>query len=175
MLQVLNKIDRAITRFEESAGWIAFAIISVFLFVAVVFRYAFNAPFTWTEELITIIFSWVCFLGASACCASHGLLRVDAFIRLLPVRLQTVAAVLSLAAMIAILGVFIWFGFAYALAVIDDQFPMLGLSFAWAFMSLPVASCFALVHVVTVTLNEGVLRTFMSVTEMDETLAPGVY
>lgn len=175
MLQALIKVDRAITLFEEFVAWTLFALVFVLMFVAVIFRYALNSPFTWTEEMILIAFSWIVFLGASACIPGHALLRVDAFVRIAPKSIQKVAGVAAIACMLFILGIFVWYGFLYTSAVWSDEFPMLGLSFGWGFLSLPIASSFAIVHILRIVVTEGVLSTFMSITEMDETLAPGAY
>ncbi|MDQ2083427.1 TRAP transporter small permease [Xanthobacteraceae bacterium Astr-EGSB] len=175
MLEVLIKINRAITKFEEWIAWTSFAFVFALMFVAVIFRYVFNSPFTWTEELILIAFSWIVFLGASACLPAHALLRVDAFVRIAPKPIQDLAGIAAVACMLFILGVFVWYGFAYTFAVWPDEFPMLGLSFGWGFLSLPVASCFAIIHIACLVLTGGVHATFMSVTEMDETQAPGAY
>jgi TRAP-type C4-dicarboxylate transport system permease small subunit len=43
----------------------------------VISRYFFNAPFVWTEELVTVLFVYISFLGAAVASARHNHVVVD--------------------------------------------------------------------------------------------------
>jgi len=168
MRKLLIAADDAIGALEEIVSEALFLFVFLTIIVSVFFRYVLHSPFTWTEELVTIAFSWVVFLGASACIRVHALLRVDAFLHLLPASLKTVTGALAVTVLAILLVILAVFGFKYALAVQGDLFPMLHLSMAWAALALPVASCLAVFHILRLVLTEGFRRTLMSVTEMGE-------
>lgn len=168
MIRSLARIDDTVAAIEDFLIWTSFAVVGVVLFVAVIFRYVFASPFTWTEELITIIFTWMVFLGASSCFRAHLHLRVEALVRLLPRVLQIVLALAAIVVMAVMLWVFFWYGLDYAFTVMDDRTPMLDISFSYAFFALPVSSVFAMIHILRVAASEGTERTFMSVTEIGD-------
>ena len=54
-------------RLDRIACWICVALFVAILLVMVMqvgFRYALNAPLTWTEELARFLYIWACWLGA---------------------------------------------------------------------------------------------------------------
>ncbi|MBB4267320.1 TRAP transporter small permease [Roseospira visakhapatnamensis] len=168
MRRMVIVIDDAVVSIEQALSSVLFLFVFLTLVSSVFFRYVLQSPFTWTEELVTITFSWVIFLGASACLRDHALLRVDAFIHLLPQPLQAVAGAVAVGILLVLLAMLIYYGFTYAIAVRGDLFPMLRLSMAWAALALPVASCLAVLHVLRLVITEGFRRTLMSVTEMGD-------
>jgi len=166
----LVRLDDGLARIENFLIWTSFAFIASVVFIAVIFRYVLGMPFTWTEELITIIFTWMVFLGASSSFRYHQHLRVEVFVRLLSQRGQALVAILAMAAMYVMLGVFCYYGMLYSLQVMADRTPMLELSFSCAFLALPVTSVCAGIHILRVALDEGPDRTFMSITELPDAL-----
>ncbi|MFO1310941.1 MAG: TRAP transporter small permease [Burkholderiales bacterium] len=59
MRTLLRILERAI----DAAAIAAFCGIFLCVLVQVVFRYAFNSPLTWSEELARYLFIWCAFLG----------------------------------------------------------------------------------------------------------------
>ena len=56
---MLRILERAI----DAAAIVAFCGIFLCVLVQVVFRYVFNSPLTWSEELARYLFIWCAFLG----------------------------------------------------------------------------------------------------------------
>lgn len=168
MIHVLRRIDDALAWLEDVLLAAAMAALSLILFVNVVFRYLFRSPFTWTEEVVVAIFSWVIFVGASACFRSHLHLRIDVLIRYLPQALAQIAALITVAVMFALLGLMVWFGYDYAAFVSGNRTPMLNISAAWLFAAMPVGMAAALVHILRQLFDEGPIELFKSVIELGE-------
>ena len=63
-----NIIMRVSDFVEKLSIWFSVAIVSVLainLIAAVIFRYFFNHPIYWADELSLVLFGWITFLGAS--------------------------------------------------------------------------------------------------------------
>lgn len=60
----LARLAAALDRYTRAACIALFAGILAIMVCQVVFRYVFNAPLTWTEELARYCFIWACYLGA---------------------------------------------------------------------------------------------------------------
>lgn len=168
MLRALTRLDDAIRWVEYHALWILLAIVASVLLVAVFFRYVVVSPFVWSEELVTILFTWMVFVGASACFATHQHIRVDTLPRIAPPTLRLALGIASVAVCFVVLAICVRYGLAYAQRVSGDRTPITGLSFAVVALALPVTSVFAIVHVARGVLTEGPEQALMSTMEMVE-------
>ncbi len=71
---------------EELVAGTAGVIMITVTTANVLGRYLFNAPIVWAEELSTICFVWLTFIGAAVCYKSHSHLGMDFLINKLPFR-----------------------------------------------------------------------------------------
>ncbi len=69
-----------LNEFEIYIGAVLFAAMTVMLTLQVVTRYVFNYSFSWTEELCTVFFIWLCYLGACGAVLKGKHLRIDGFL-----------------------------------------------------------------------------------------------
>ena len=63
---------------------IILAILIVLTFLGVVWRYIFNAPFTWLEEVQTSCMVWIVFAGAGAAFRSGNHVAIEMIVDLMP-------------------------------------------------------------------------------------------
>ena len=61
-----NKASAILMNIDIVVASIILAILIVLTFLGVVWRYIFNAPFTWLEEVQTSCMVWIVFAGAGA-------------------------------------------------------------------------------------------------------------
>lgn len=100
MIKWLTAIERAII-----AGLVA--VITCLTFIQVVFRYGFNQPLQWSEEVARYCFVWVTFLGAAALLRMRdGHPAIDSFYQLVNQKfrylLDVISSVFVIAACVAI-------------------------------------------------------------------------
>jgi TRAP-type C4-dicarboxylate transport system permease small subunit len=75
-----NLIDRLV-------GWALAACLGTMtciVFVSVVFRYVLNSPLAWTEELASLLFAWLTFVGAYVGFRSRSHIAIDTLVIFLP-------------------------------------------------------------------------------------------
>ena len=58
----------------------------------IIMRYFFNAPIKWSEEIVTSLFVWTCFIGSAYAYRKHEHLGVDILIKYLPVKMRRVVS-----------------------------------------------------------------------------------
>jgi len=62
---------------QRAIGALCLLGIVLIITAGIISRYFFNSPFTWTEELATILFIWLSFMGAGAVAGKRAHVAVD--------------------------------------------------------------------------------------------------
>lgn len=78
-----KKLQEFLNEFEVYLGAICFIAITILLTWQAVSRYVLGHSFTWTEEISTILFVWLAYLGTSAAILKGKHLRIDFFLNML--------------------------------------------------------------------------------------------
>lgn len=72
-----KKILVVLNEFENYAGAALLLVMLILLTLQVITRYVFKFAFTWAEELSTVMFVWLVYLGCSAAVLKGQHLRID--------------------------------------------------------------------------------------------------
>jgi TRAP-type C4-dicarboxylate transport system permease small subunit len=96
----VNALRRIAERAIDAAAVAVFVAIFLCVFAQVVFRYVFNSPLTWSEELARYLFIWCAFLGWVIASRRGSHLAMTFAVERLPRRAQAgVAAAIQFATM----------------------------------------------------------------------------
>ena len=90
----MRALLRLVERVIDAAAIAAFCGIFLCVLAQVVFRYAFNSPLTWSEELARFLFIWCAFLGWIVASRRHSHLAMTFVVERLPRISQLTLAVL---------------------------------------------------------------------------------
>jgi TRAP-type transport system small permease protein len=128
-----------LTRTESTIASVLLTAVVLLVFLAALVRW-FGRPLTWSVDLATLIFVWVCFLGADLAVQKHRHIGVE----LLPNALSPAArAILRIAIDVACM-IFAATLAIYAgrLAIMNPsrRFPGMNISYSWATGSAAVGS-----------------------------------
>ena len=135
---VLARIEFGIGRVTEwAAGWLVVVEMAI-LFAGVISRYVFNRPFTWTDELASILFLWLAMLGAVLAFRRTEHMRMSALVNGAAPRTRAILEALALAAGIAFLALVLLPAIEYAHDEIMIETPSLGLKNIWRAAALPI-------------------------------------
>lgn len=121
--------------------------MTALVFVSVVLRYILNSPVTWSEELASLLFAWLTFVGAYVGFRTHSHIRIDTMTMLLPAGLRSGIRRIVDAGVLMILGIFIWQGFSLATTTWSLEFPAMEISRGYLYLSLPLGACLMLVAI----------------------------
>ena len=158
-------LDDRVREIEYHALWLLLAAIFVILTATVFFRYVLGSPITWTEEFLTMLFTWMVFIGASSALSTHQHIRIDIVLRLLPPRYELAASIMAVLTCLAVFWVTIHYGLKYARTTWGDLTPMMGVTFGFYTLALPVTSICAALHVIRACVGDGVRTALMSTIE----------
>jgi TRAP-type C4-dicarboxylate transport system permease small subunit len=126
----------------------ALAVSGVVMFAQVIARYAFDAPFYWAEELATLLFSWVIFLGAAAVQRDDSHLSVDSVRAYAGPRVGWLLDLLRRLVIIACCAVLVWQGIALSERTWPIMYPAMDVTRSLLYMSVPIGALFSLVFAV---------------------------
>jgi TRAP-type transport system small permease protein len=158
----LVRVDDATARVEDAFLVAAHAVIAVLIVAAVVFRYVFRDPLTWSQEFIVGLFTWLIFIGAAAAIRGHLHIRIDALGGVFARPGWQFMNVISVAMGTAIVIGLLWAGLVNAVDIAGVQTPMLNVAQVWFDGALPVALVLLLLHIARIFVERGSAAVFAS-------------
>lgn len=140
------------SRLDNVCGWIVAVIYALLLAIGslqVAARYLLGLSFAWTEELAVYLFIWLVFLGAGLGVARKVHPHVTVFVKLVSGRTRRVIQFVTKSAVVAVVGVLIFYGLNMVLLTRDNFTPGLGLPVGYVmYLALPVGAVLMLVNLI---------------------------
>jgi tripartite ATP-independent transporter DctM subunit len=135
---LLSHIEAVIATLTEWAAGLLVLLDTLILFAGVVSRYVFHRPFTWSDELASILFIWLAMLGSVVAYQRSEHMRMSAFVNTAGPRGQAILQALALVAGLAFLVGVIHPAVEYAADEIMVITPALEIENVWRAAALPV-------------------------------------
>jgi TRAP-type C4-dicarboxylate transport system permease small subunit len=130
-------------------------ILTLIMFLQVLFRYVFNNSLTWSEELAKFIFIWITFLGAAICLRDGIHLKVDFLTDRLRGKQKSYLKFFDTLIVTLFNGVISVIGFLWVINVSGTLSPAIGLPLNIVFYAaLPVSAVFSFFYGLISLINE---------------------
>ncbi len=110
---------KILDRLEEWIISLMLLAMTALAFMQVVRRYVFNAGFSWTLELITVLFACMIFVGISYGVRVGSHIGVDALVRLLPARQRRWVSLLAVVLCLVYVGFVLYGSTIYVSKMMD--------------------------------------------------------
>jgi TRAP-type C4-dicarboxylate transport system permease small subunit len=154
MLRVITKFDDLLAKGEAVALIGLASIMTVVVFLQVVFRYVLTQPLYWSEEIARYLFVWLSILGATLGLQKGGHFGLDVFYRMLPDRgRQVMRQVIHLFMGVVILVILVQ-GITLVQKTSLQESPAMGISMGWAYAALPVGAALMAIHLLVIFLKD---------------------
>jgi C4-dicarboxylate transporter DctQ subunit len=157
----MNSLVRALTRFDhilakgEAAVLIALVVVmTVVVFLQVVYRYVLTQPLHWSEELARYLFVWLSILGASLGLQKRGHFGLDVFSRMLPKQTKRYMEFLIYLLTGVVILVILIQGITLVQKTVLQESPAMGISMSWAYACLPVGAALMAIHLLVIFLRD---------------------
>lgn len=99
-----NKALNILANFDIAVASVILAILIVLTFLGVIWRYIFNAPFTWLEEVQTSCMVWIVFAAAGAAFRSGNHVAIEMVVDLMPEKMQKIMEVIISVIVVVVIG-----------------------------------------------------------------------
>ncbi|TSB47236.1 TRAP transporter small permease [Alkalicoccobacillus porphyridii] len=148
MKNLMNHLD-------DFLSTVALSGIILLISINVFFRFVLNSPITWTEEISLALFIWLVFVGLSTATKTNSHVGIDYFVRKLPEQWLFRFQVFRLVFIFFVTAVvFVYWGAAFAIHGVAKVTPVLGVSYSFITMAVPIGSALVLYHLIRVFLRK---------------------
>lgn len=146
LVHTMGQVNHVILMIEKTILVVLMVGMLIFGFLQVFSRFVLKAPIGWSEELLTYSFTWTSFIGASAAIYTNSHFSVDLVTRKFsPNVLKAVR--LGVWILVCVFSVFLLvMGTRLAIANQIQRMNILPISMFWAYLAMPIAGLFILIH-----------------------------
>ena len=146
---LLTKIDGLIRKFEEKCLVFLVTCMLVLGLMQVISRFIIQKPIGWSEPLLTYMFVWSCFLGASLAVAHRSHFEVELFTDHLKPSIQKSLEIFVHLLIILFSILMVWKGLILLEANQTQEMAAMPFSMIWPYLALPVSGLFVIIHSLT--------------------------
>jgi len=152
--RTLIKMDDTLAKGEAAVLIGLVVIMTVVVFLQVVYRYVLAQPLHWSEELARYLFVWISILGAALGVQKRGHFGMDFFYRMLPDKGRRLLLFMIYLLMGVVILVLLIQGIALVQKTTAQQSPAMEISMGWAYACLPVGGALMVIHLLVVFLKD---------------------
>ncbi len=136
-------------KYMEWTVAMAVAVMSVVVFLQVVFRYVFNSPIPWSEETARILFVWITMLGTFLAVKSKNHISIETFVNYFfsAETRAVVSRVVSFLLVYYFLYLFV-FGISMVERTYENLTPAMLLPFSYIYVAIPIAAGLIVIYLV---------------------------
>ena len=143
---ILERFSNVLNQWTKYLAGVLIAVMTILVFLQVLFRYLLKAPLDWSEELSTFTFVWMALLGASIGLKNNEHPRLDLFFNFLaPTRKKIVTLLCNLAILFMLIVLFIY-GLKLTASMKSQLTAALRYSVSFVYVVLPISSAIMFIH-----------------------------
>ena len=153
MRKALSAAERAV---EALVRWIVIflmLVMTVTVSLQIVFRYCFNIPLGWSEEMARFSFVWVSFFGASALMRVREHVNVTVFVDNFPPRLRAVCVLVANLCALVFAYYFVVGGIALTTNEWAQLAPAMQIPMGWVYVVIPISAVLMAIWIVLQTIE----------------------
>lgn len=157
MARPAHRFAELLTTVQEYLSMTCVVLMSLLVIAQVVFRYVFNDPLDWSEELARFTFIFLAYIGIGAAYGRRRHMFIDAFIVVMPSGLQRVVryAVAGIATVFLVAVIGITSHTIADLYRMEVTTPALEIPMAYIYLVIPLGLAALIAQVWLDLLNEG--------------------
>jgi TRAP-type C4-dicarboxylate transport system permease small subunit len=116
---------------------VAAVIMTIMIFLQIIFRYVFKAPLSFSEELARYMFVWSVAMGSALALRKRKHIGVEVFVQWLPARFRDRVEIVCGLLNLLFFGLLVWYGFVMVGETMDQQSPALLLPMGYVYLAIP--------------------------------------
>jgi TRAP-type C4-dicarboxylate transport system permease small subunit len=150
----VTKFDNLLAKGEAAVLIAMVAVMTVVVFLQVVYRYVLTQPLYWSEELARYLFVWLSILGATLGLQKRGHFGLDVFFRMFPRKMKQSMGFFIYLLMGIVIFVILVQGITLVQKTASQESPAMGIPMSWAYACLPVGGALMAIHLIVIFLKD---------------------
>lgn len=138
-MKIFLAITEILVGLAKWGGILAAAVMTIMIFLQVIFRYVLGEALPFSEELARYLFVWSVALGTALALRKHAHIGVEVFVERLPVRFRELAVITATLLNLLFFGLLIWYGFVMVGATMDQESAALLLPMGYVYLAIPIS------------------------------------
>jgi TRAP-type C4-dicarboxylate transport system permease small subunit len=151
---MITRFDDLLAKGEAVVIIAMVGIMTVVVFLQVVYRYVLTQPLHWSEELARYLFVWLSILGATLALQKRGHFGLDVLFRIFPRQLKPYMTVFVHFLMGIVIFVILVQGMTLVQKTALQDSPAMGIPMSWAYACLPVGGALMAIHLIVIFLKD---------------------
>ena len=115
-------------------------VMTVMIFLQVVYRYVLGESLSFSEELARYMFIWSVAMGSALALRTRSHIGVEILVERLPKSLAMPAKILACAISLIFYGMLIWYGFEMVGETMDQESAALELPMGYVYLAMPLSA-----------------------------------
>jgi TRAP-type C4-dicarboxylate transport system permease small subunit len=136
-MKALMAITKILVGLAKWSAIVAAVIMTIMIFLQVIFRYVIKAPLSFSEELARYMFVWSVAMGSALALRKHKHIGVEVFVEWLPVRVRDKVEIAGSLFNLLFFGLLVSYGFVMVGATMDQLSPALLLPMGYVYLAIP--------------------------------------
>jgi len=138
-MRILLAITNILVGFAKWSAIAAAMVMTVAIFLQVIFRYVLDDSLSSSEELARFMFIWSVAMGSAVALKGRAHIGVELLVERLPPGLAKPAKLLGSLVSLVFFAVLIWYGFDMTMETMDQESAALSLPMGYVYLSMPLS------------------------------------
>lgn len=139
-MRFINTITNAAVTFAKWCGVSTAIVMTVMIFLQVVYRYVLGESLSFSEELARYMFIWSVAMGSALALRTRSHIGVEILVERLPKSLGTPAKIFASLVSLAFYGLLVWYGFEMVFETMDQDSAALELPMGYVYLAVPLSA-----------------------------------
>lgn len=138
-MKIFLAITDLLVGFAKWSAIAASVVMTIMIFLQVIFRYVLGEALAFSEELARYMFVWSVAMGTSLALRKNAHIGVEVFVERLPARYRDPAKIAGTLLNLLFFGLLVWYGFIMVGLTMDQESPALLLPMGYVYLAIPVS------------------------------------
>lgn len=138
-MKFIDTLTNLVVAFAKWCGIATAIVMTVMIFLQVVYRYVLADSLSFSEELARCMFVWSVAMGSALALRSRSHIGVEILVERLPKRFAYSAKLVGSFLSLIFFGLLIWYGFDMVLETMDQESAALEISMGYVYLAVPLS------------------------------------
>ena len=154
-MKIINKLSDAVYSFEKLVAIILATVLIIALAGGVLFRYVFESPLFWSDELAIFCLIWITFIGGSMGLKQKASPSITIVTDLVSTKVRKILTILSNIILLVFVGYVLYLAINWITMpnILVQTSTAMNMPKIYFYLSIPVSFVFMVIHVFNATLQ----------------------